>query len=650
VAIVLGGAAGLGWLGWRLLEQDRALERQRIQERLDVAADLAGAALVRLLAEQDDRLTGRLTTMATPSALQDPRPVDRADDISSVTFGPHSVLVSPRSAVRYYPIGPADGEAQARLFAPGEVFEFQQEAWAKAIAAFRELAHSPDPAIKAGALMRVGRNLHKSGQLAPALAAYAELAAVGPIPIAGVPADLLARHARCVLLEGTGDVATLGREARALYADLQGGRWQLARGSYLFYAEDARRWSAPGSDLRAREDDALALSGGVEWLWNEWQRVRDGNEPPAGRHSLWIRDRPVLVLWRSTSDRLVASVFGRTGLEGELGSVLAPVAARQKASITLTDAEDHVVLGHRPDLGDAPRRIAGDFSGMHLPWTVQTTSVDRAADLVLLGGQRRMLFAGFALTALLLATGGYFTARAVSRELVVARLQSDFVSTVSHEFRTPLATLRQSSELLADGRVQDEPRRQQYYEGMRSESERLSRLVENLLDFGRMDAGAREYRFEPLDSGALVNTVAAEFAERVRPLGYHVAIGEAAPLPEIRGDREALGRALWNLLDNAVKYSPDSKTIWVQASRDDNRIAIQVRDTGVGIGPDDQRQIFRKFVRASAAKAAGIKGTGLGLTMVRHIVSAHGGEVRLTSALGTGSSFTIVLPIAGAAS
>lgn len=147
--------------------------------------------------------------------------------------------------MRYYPIVAAVEDVPPSVFARGEVFEFQQEDRARAIDAFRGLARSPDRSIRAGALLRVGRNLHNAGQNRLALGAYDELASMGAIPIAGVgvAADLVARHARCVLLEETKDATSLERESRALYGDLQNGRWQLTRGAYLVYAADARRWS-----------------------------------------------------------------------------------------------------------------------------------------------------------------------------------------------------------------------------------------------------------------------------------------------------------------------------------------------------------------------------------------------------------------------
>jgi len=242
--------------------------------------------------------------------------------------------------------------------------------------------------------------------------------------------------------------------------------------------------------------------------------------------------------------------------------------------------------------------------------------------------------------------GSYFIARAVTRELEVARLQSGFVSAVSHEFRTPLASLRQLSELLTDGRVPSEQRRQEYYEALRGESERLYRLVESLLDFGRMEAGARQYRFELLETEPFFRGVVEEFAQEARERGYHVDIKQQEHLPRVQADREALARALWNLLDNAVKYSPQNKAVWADATCENGQVAIRVSDKGLGIAPHEQKQIFKKFVRASSADVAGSKGTGLGLTMVQHIVAAHGGQVRVHSEPGVGSTFTILLPSA----
>jgi signal transduction histidine kinase len=198
--------------------------------------------------------------------------------------------------------------------------------------------------------------------------------------------------------------------------------------------------------------------------------------------------------------------------------------------------------------------------------------------------------------------------------------------------------------MLSDGRVPSETRRQEYYEGLCRASERLYRLVESLLNFGRMQAGVLQYRFELLETGSFFRGLVEEFAQEIRESGYQVEITQQSDLPPLRADREALARALWNLLENAVKYSPESKTVWAKATWENGRVAMSVSDKGLGIAPHEQKKIFNKFFRGASAEIAEAKGTGLGLTMVEHIVAGHGGRVHVDSEPGVGSTFTILLP------
>jgi len=258
-----------------------------------------------------------------------------------------------------------------------------------------------------------------------------------------------------------------------------------------------------------------------------------------------------------------------------------------------------------------------------------------------------LLFAGLVVFALLLASGSFLIARAISRESAVSRLQSDFVSAVSHEFRTPLTSIRQLSEMLARGRMENEQHKQRAYELMLGESDRLRRLVESLLDFGRMQAREYKFRSESLEAAPWARSVAEEFQQTVRSLGYVVDFSEIEDGVRIRGDREALGNALWNLLDNAVKYSPFEKQVRVAVSSSNGKVEVSVRDCGTGIAKEDLKRVFGKFYRGANAKKQGTKGTGIGLATVKEIVEAHGGTVRVHSEPGRGSEFTMVLPCNG---
>ena len=186
--------------------------------------------------------------------------------------------------------------------------------------------------------------------------------------------------------------------------------------------------------------------------------------------------------------------------------------------------------------------------------------------------------------------------------------------------------------------------RDRYYELLHSESHRLRRLVESLLDFGRLEAGKLQFRFEDLDAAALVCQSAEEFSSAQHARGYHFELEMSADHPLVHADRDTLRCVFWNLFENAVKYSPGCETVWVELTKRDRQIEIAVRDRGIGVPPSERKRIFEKFVRGSAARESGIGGTGIGLAMARQIVRAHGGDITLESELGKGSTFRVLLP------
>jgi len=245
----------------------------------------------------------------------------------------------------------------------------------------------------------------------------------------------------------------------------------------------------------------------------------------------------------------------------------------------------------------------------------------------------------------LLGAGLFLVYSNVRRELHLSRLKSDFVANVSHELKTPLALIRLFAETLELERVPNEGKKKQYYQVINKESQRLTQLINNILDFSRIEAGKKEYRFAKTDVGRVVAEVVEAYRFPIEQQGFTLDVTLADDLPEIEIDKEALSQALLNLVNNAIKYSRDEKWIGVDARQVGDRVRISVADKGIGVARPEQEKIFDKFYRAEDSLVHETKGSGLGLSLVRHIMEAHGGAVRVESAPGKGSTFTLDLPV-----
>ena len=612
------------WLGRRLMEEDRVLEHQQIQQRVERGADLVVAALQRLVGVSEQRLAA--------GSQQWP------DDAVAVTFRDGVVEASPRDHVAYLPLVPQLREASVATFAHGEDLEFRQRDLKAAISVFGDLARSPDPSIRSGALLRLARSLHNAGRDESALAAYAQLSEIDGVSVGRVPTGLLATYARGKLLERQQRASELRALGADLDRDLHSQRWMLTAPVYWLYGADAAKWS--GRDSTApRQAEVFADAVGA--LWDRWSSTRPTAQASSGRESLEARGQTLTVLWQSSNRSFHALIVTPAFVESQWLTALAPIVKEQHIALALPNAERQSALG----ASEAPAapRATRTTAETALPWNVVTTNVDPPPEDRDFSRRRQSLIAGFVLLVSMALMASYLIIRAVSRELAVARLQSDFVAAVSHEFRTPLTALRQFTDMLREHPALDDDRRRIAYDAQSRATERLTRLVESLLDFGRMEAGARRYRLEPRDGTELVGRVVEDFRSEASATGHEVEFrGNGSAL--IDADDEALSRAVRNLLDNAVKYSPEPSPVEVGLERRNGQVFISVHDYGIGIPAHERADIFAKFHRGEHAAIKGIKGTGIGLAMVDEIVRAHHGRVDVDSEPGKGSTFTIVLP------
>jgi signal transduction histidine kinase len=260
-------------------------------------------------------------------------------------------------------------------------------------------------------------------------------------------------------------------------------------------------------------------------------------------------------------------------------------------------------------------------------------------------GWVRNSFLILGVVSLLLVGGLVLAYRSVSKEVALARLKSDFVSNVSHELRTPLALIRLYAETLELGRIKSQDKVEEYYRIIRTESERLTALINNILDFSRIEAGRKEYEFRTTDLAELVSTTLDTYRGQIDEQGFKFEQSIDPNIPPVRVDREAIARSLVNLVNNALKYSDREKFIGVRLYRTDGVLKLEVADHGIGIARSEQSKIFEKFYRAGDPLVHNTKGSGLGLSLVRHIAHAHGGEVEVESTPGKGSKFTLTLPL-----
>jgi signal transduction histidine kinase len=289
---------------------------------------------------------------------------------------------------------------------------------------------------------------------------------------------------------------------------------------------------------------------------------------------------------------------------------------------------------------EVERSFENVFSGLVLGIKARgTTIADISAHIL------RTYFLILAALSLLMGAGLFLMYRSVARELALAKLKSDFVSNVSHELRTPLALIRLYAETLELGRISQGGKQQEYYEIIRKESERLTSLINNILDFSRIESGKKEYSFRETNVADLVRDTLESYRFEIEQNGFQFEQKIDSNVPPLYVDREAIARSLLNLVNNALKYSLTEKYLGVRLYRHNDAVNLEVIDHGIGIPEKEQPKIFEKFYRVGDPLVHNTKGSGLGLSLVCHIVKAHGGEVAVESAPGRGSKFTITLPL-----
>jgi signal transduction histidine kinase len=511
---------------------------------------------------------------------------------------------------------PVNGRRFAALFAAAEQRELTQQRPDLALGEYRQCYAQPvAAALRALALARVARCLQKTNQLSEAAQAYRELAQ-------GYGDQFDPFHRPYGLTAGL-ELNELAQSSLAeLSRDLAQGRWELSvEQSDYFRARLAERLKgAPlaDTDFLAHLELARALAEGF-------------------RHHGPLRAGPVY-----------ADAFGQN--YQTYYTLLAEPGALVGFAVNLSWVENQLLPQCRSELGMAERfglspRAANSPSGAHAAfktvfpfWELRVTAAraQSSSELWVFTGATLLILA-------VLGLGVFLLLRDVSRELQLARLRADFVSGVSHELKTPLTLIRLYGETLLYGASDSEAERRGYYEIITRESERLTQLIERVLDFSRIERGQKTYHLRAGDLAEVIARTVEVYGQYLTRQGFTVESDLASELPLVRFDQNAVAEAVLNLLDNAAKYSGATKWLGVRLSVEQDQAVLEVSDHGAGIPAHEREKIFEQFYRGRDQQEQG--GYGLGLFLAKHTIEAHGGRIELESESGRGSRFRLIFPL-----
>jgi len=498
------------------------------------------------------------------------------------------------------------------------------------------------PAQVAHARLYLARALAKAGSQQDAEAEYRHVAATPPdvLDENGIPIYLYA--VRQLLEAGHADTVI----SQSLQSVLVAERWPAPAALYLLrylVGEVIERTSDAGLrreaeslarevvDELARTEQALALQRDFPGLG-----LRFPNATPTYRDNSWIP-------YGTPTWFVVAAPIG----DGEHGLVVAiraePVLASLEAGIsTSPDLVGEIALTMAPPLGAEP--LGADFPGVF----VRFIPVDGESRTEI-GSIRLWLYSvGLLLVLGVTLFGAYLLWRDIRREVQLAETRSRFVSAVSHELKTPLTAIRMFAETLHEGGSATADVQGEYLETIVNESERLTRLLNNVLDFSKIERGRMTYRRESQSLEEIVRLAARAMRYPLEQKRFVLRLEIEEDMPPARVDRDAIEQAILNLLANAMKYSGESRDIELRLRSREGEAIIEVSDRGVGIAPAEESRIFERFYRGSNPEIGRIPGTGLGLTLVQHIAQAHDGRVKVKSTPGKGSTFSLIIPLKGA--
>ncbi len=556
--------------------------------------------------------------------------------------------------------------------------EFSQKNFSEAAVLYKQIfSNATNKNIQARMLNNIARCYTKSGNYNQAIQNYSRICQDYPesTTSSSLPLALMARIQiyRCCKSAGAHEESL--KNSLSLYRDLLQRQNNLNADQLCVYSsmveKDISEFMSDNLEDFEGEDyrqEFVALKDLHQNMDKEWQVVKhlkssilpelqqrfiqQGTIPSNPfRFSKTIDQIDYLVITAAFPHEEAKDGFGLLGikvnenylLNHEVNSILEDFPFSKNASLSISTLSGRILSEHGDSSAKLPT-ITSYFDDNFPPWKIDFFSGGTEGSGVM--NIRRSYYSWTILTVLVLLTfGTVLVVRTITQEMEVLRIKSDFVSQVSHEFKTPITSIKVLSERLREGKVKSSFKKKEYYSIISKDADKLSSMVRNILDFSKVEEGRKEFVFQESDVAQLVKDDIENFKKVKIYAGIRIDLRIFPDIPLIYVDRDSFALALDNLLENAFKFSLERKEILVEVKRDAENVWVDVKDKGTGIPSREMDKIFDKFFQGKNATQQSIRGTGLGLALVKHTVEAHGGKVLAESRVGHGSTFSLVFPV-----